>query len=510
MRKSWISAIAAIALCLCIWVIVRDFELPVWEQPNIRNPASESSRFAWVAKVPFSDRLDDYLSALGVKKYGAGHSGANEGLASFNNALLKGNSCFAELTTRFVDEVRIMDLEQLAKRPANWNRPKISDHLSKDSSPPAGFLWDLAMKYSKQDPNLAMSLIGVCGHDDAVSVDVALSDYVDPKVSTRKHRAFNAVMSSYQNFKAANQGLAMPESEFREMLGRYIFKPGCPSQMSLMFQPQALGLGVDIPDTLKIDIAKVQAPTLGASALPAKAYHVIAGATSSCLLYQRGIPSLFASEIHKRAVNAYRSATICRLIQNESRIGESVATNTPISWNDVKVFAHNLKTTPAICQNPTSSITVLCSIVQSNSRYRASDLTESTLANRLSTALARADAGLLVTKSKKFSALKACAEIDMHSNLESIVNSIDSSNCPLNWTQDKCQAAVSATRTWATDFEWTRAQHMAGERFARENCHLLSGGKDRLENACNALESVRALNSGSTEPPTAADRKTVQ
>jgi len=39
------------------------------------------------------------------------------------------------------------------------------------------------------------------------------------------------------------------------------------------------------------------------------------------------------------------------------------------------------------------------------------------------------------------------------------------------------------------DFKWTRAQHMAGESFARSHCKNI-GNQDSLQNACSALEKV--------------------
>jgi hypothetical protein len=358
------------------------------------------------------------------------------------------------------------------------------------------------MQFADQDPNLAMHLIGVCGHDDAVSIDVGLADYNDPKVSDRKKATFNEMMKAYQKLKSSNQVL-MPESEFQEMVRSFLYKPSCPMQISVMFQPKALSEAADIPSKLKSEIASVQAPKLGMSALPAKSYHVIGGALSTCILYQRGVPSIVASAIHERAVNAYRSSTICRIIMSEAEKGKSQLETPEISTEAIKDFVKNVKKLPSFCESSSRQVEPLCVVYNSNSRYRNIELSEGDLVQRLGTALIRVDAAMLVTKAREFPALENCSKIDVRSNLESILKSVQSAKCPSSWSNQRCNSAKQIARTWKTDFEWTRAQHMAGERFARNNCESLKSGKGRVGHACVALDKIRsssASNGSSTLP----------
>ena len=58
---------------------------------------------------------------------------------------------------------------------------------------------------------------------------------------------------------------------------------------SLFYVARSLGNEVDISDALKHEIASVQAPTKGISALPSKSYHIYGAALFSCLMKSQGL-----------------------------------------------------------------------------------------------------------------------------------------------------------------------------------------------------------------------------
>lgn len=115
------------------------------------------------------------------------------------------------------------------------------------------------------DPNIAMTLIGMCGHDNT------------------------------------GQG---PGNGIR-----------CPPLGSQMYFPQSLGAGIDIPQELKDRILALQSSPSDPNPPQSKYYHVLGAAATSCLLIQRGVPRIVAQTIVQTAANAYRIGRLCSEIQ---------------------------------------------------------------------------------------------------------------------------------------------------------------------------------------------------
>lgn len=53
---------------------------------------------------------------------------------------------------------------------------------------PPGWLWDLALKHAKGDPNSAMFLIGMCGHDDVNQGTYLYDDYSERALDTLRKK----------------------------------------------------------------------------------------------------------------------------------------------------------------------------------------------------------------------------------------------------------------------------------------------------------------------------------
>jgi hypothetical protein len=118
--------------------------------------------------------IREYASMLGQAEYeNSGVNGANEGVAAWNQHLLRENPCFRQLATRFYSEVHRRDQGHPPDGPPIANFVElihIGLNMGNQQGVEAGHLWDLAMDFSGQNPNLAINLIGICGHDNSNQV----------------------------------------------------------------------------------------------------------------------------------------------------------------------------------------------------------------------------------------------------------------------------------------------------------------------------------------------------
>lgn len=455
-----------------------------FEWPSNRSPASQNLFFNvlnWVGNAPLGNRLNDYIEALGVQKTGAGNRNSNPGLIAYNNKLVDGNKCFANLASQFYSEIQNQDLIQIAKNANLYKstndfllkRSTVSDKLTRATSPAAGYLWDLAIKYADGDANLAMHLIGVCGHDD-VSIDIDLPPNTNNRISEQKTRLLKQIE------KSAPQ-------EVTDYLRFRTSKPLCPLAMSSMYFPGALGAEYDIPESLKERIIQAQAPTSGGQALPSKSYHVMGGALATCLLHERGVPSVMARKIHKHAANAYRSTTTCRNIKMHLSSYEELNEKRPQWQDELKKFIEEVKKNPKFCNSPNSiNYSAFCNILTKSQVQPPPDQIQ----RRLESALANSDGAFLLARTATGKgSLDNCARIDLVSQLESGLSLSEKEKCPRSWDTQRCDNAKQSLKSWSVDFEWTRTQHLVGESFAADHCTNI-GNKDPLQHSCEALEKL--------------------
>lgn len=161
--------------------------------------------------------IENYLALIGVET----RVSQNVGINNFNSQYREANPCFSALFDKFRRKLAARD-RQLSK-PNRLFVPGYSLASSiTDIGGRPGEVWELAMTVAKNDKLLAIQLLGQEGHDD----------------------------------------LEIERENF-------------------LYAPLGLGSKYDISPQLKARIAQIQAPTLGASKLPAKAYHITGSAYAS-------------------------------------------------------------------------------------------------------------------------------------------------------------------------------------------------------------------------------------
>lgn len=485
MGKVQIKILMTISIFVAVFSHFFNLGLPTLDWPNDRGPASGSrldSIINMVTLAPFGSRFNDYIEALGVKKTGAGNRGSNPGLITFNDGLIKGNRCFADLAAQFYTELQILDLIKTQRNSTSITsiesllkskRATLLDSLDKNTSPQAGFLWDLAIKYADGDSNLAMHLIGLCGHDD-VSVELSLPENQNTGLQEKKENILKQLDKSVP-------------PEVAQYLRFRTSKPQCPFSTSPIYYPGALGSDYDIPKSLKEKIIQNQSPTLGGKALPAKSYHVMGGALATCLLIQRGIPSFVVRQVHKKATNAYRSTTSCSNIKKSLSLYSEKEPKAIQLQKELSEFIILVKKNPGLCTTPDRNIyQIFCNIFSNSEIHISSDL----VLNRIETAFSKADAVFLLNRTAAGkSSIENCNRIDLSSQLESALEHTENEKCLTTWSQQRCDKAKLALRGWIVDFEWTRSQHLVGESFASDHCTNV-GNHDRLEHSCTAFKNL--------------------
>lgn len=203
--------------------------------------------------------IDEYKAALGTKVTGD----ANNGIQGYYDRLLESNKCIRDLARGFYREI----IE------SSGNVFSVSSErniLTPPNKTTQGHFWKTALDWANNDKNLAMVLMGICGHDD--------------------------VAYSQQLF--------------------------CPQPESGVYDNESLGKGYDISNELKMRVVKAQGDNGKADHIPNKYYHVIGAATTSCLMLRRGVPPALARTAAMAVVNGYRSGRLCNDILTE---GHSVS-----------------------------------------------------------------------------------------------------------------------------------------------------------------------------------------
>jgi hypothetical protein len=282
----------------------------------------------WIKKMPFSSRLDPYLEFLGVKNGVKIDSQKNGAIDVFDINLLKSKPCFSTLTGYFYQEINYLDIiDRMASPLSKEDMPmRLIDESAASIGQRPGWLWQKALEVSKGNPNLAMRLIGMCGHDDGHHENVFFDTVLNPvlvrnlELEIRKNWSHLTVKYPGVNLEGILKGS-------KTFLGTN----SCTSY-STMLIPKSLGQKYDIDENLKEEIKHSQNQ---GSLVPAKYYHVIGGAYASCELIKAGVPSIIAKRIHLSASGAYRSSTINDMISPDIQAAQNFNVSTEFSENDI-------------------------------------------------------------------------------------------------------------------------------------------------------------------------------
>lgn len=294
-----------------------------------------------------------------------------------------------------------------------------------------GWVWDLALKNANGNPNRAMDLIGLCGHDNRFQ---GAKSFINKETGQK----------TYLN---------------------------CPEGSSPFFVPQALGKDADISGDLKNKIQQIQNPK-GTSNIPAKYYHTMGEAFVSCQLIQKGHKPEDVIEVAKLAARVYRSIYLCQKTAPYLDIKNALALPMDISdINGIEKFIEKKMTTckpeepPGIGKKP-------CDILKwhfGESFSKASALEKRQIVTEI---MSLVDASTLYQ-----TWYIPCTDIRLLGPGD-IANSKNlwSSKLiqPDGWSDERYERAKYILATWDIDFKWTVAQHEAGAKFAARVCKKIN------------------------------------
>lgn len=361
--------------------------------------------------------LVDYFKVIGFKP----RDNNNSGIQDYNTNLIKNNQCFNNLAAEFYFHLK--SRERMISHPKLKSQIDVPSVADKTDSP--GWLWDLAMKYANSDSNLAMQLIGVCGHDD------------------RSQLATEMTLSrSSPNAKSSTQ-------------------VKCP-EWSQMFVPGSLGAETMLPEEFLNRLAQIQAPKLGAAYLPAKYYHTIGAAYTSCYLYRAGISDFTINKIVRTSINAYRASRICRELSDRYTL-----TNEPFE----EIWAR--AQTKDVCVDKKS---FACDIKKQLNAFAHID--KKILEQKSRRALVR-------ERARHYFSQSLILERCVGPQVTTMVREYFSENgtggsknpCPKDLNSVECKEVRDVMATWAMDFEWSEKQHLQGMAFAKKIALCLKKAK---------------------------------
>ncbi|WP_413576180.1 hypothetical protein ACLVWU_17495 [Bdellovibrio sp. HCB290] len=482
--------------------------------------------------------LKEYLGTLGIESYGNDNvSMENKGLMAYyeNRFADAKNSCVRNAALAFYKDVekslsaqskgmKCNQSSESSKYGCSDSRAQLSEVAGegrfKGLSP--GWLWQLALKHSKNDPNSAIFLIGMCGHDDRSQ---GYLEYAD-----ESEKALDALRLQRQGTLAEKAKL---DAQIKELSKNYdrnqeqIFQLGkksvalkasadklqnssslkqelhCPPITSGYYAPQSLGKSADISQDLKNTIAADQKTADGAKSAPAKYYHVYGSALMACQLVQNGFSPTKASFVQQQAARVYRGVRMC----------ESVNQDFKQSWSDLskKYKAKDIvdltqKTVATIksgkvkCPRSLAGQAVppecdlLYSIGYSSEMVTSGELvvSASDIKEKIGGAARNSDA-LELYKSwylgggTAFGRKVPCTDVRMfgpNNLMKPDSNFFDKLSKPKGWSDERYRQASQKLGTWDDDFQWTIAQHKAGADFAGKNCKKRAPGEKPLRGIC--------------------------
>ncbi len=442
------------------------------------------------------------------------------------------------------------------------DRPAIDDHVGKGARSylEDGWLLKLAMKRTNNNPEAALELIGMCGHDDVAQGNY---DYYDKsqaaieknlaqveklkevkvKVDDDLKKAFKK-FSSNEDEKAKVYELGKKGLFLNRQIKGLSQKDGrdetllCPPQKSDFFAPGSLADGADISPSLVEKVRNIQSvgPSNG-HFIPAKYYHVYGSAFLGCKMVASGMTPAQAVAVQTQAARLYRGVRMCtaetfmlkarenlkdKLKMKDIENSAEVETKVSQLWDEknkgvfecgphggnwfVNGVLHKENYDPTKC-----GILNEFNIAGLNSVERAIAL------KKINARLGRDDAAKLYSSwyfggGSIGSTKLPCSDIrlkgpsDLMKPNEGILAKIFK---PSGWSDERYSAASKKLATFAVDFEWTVAQHRAGSNYGAKLCADAKGKKNPFEEkACSKENSTFDGTSNKTAHPVESSRST--
>lgn len=496
--------------------------------------------------------LKDYSEALGLERYSSDSAvGAfNAGVGAFFTRQYKDkrNSCVRDAAQKFYQDVGAYlkernpckgENEKYRRRDApppgsisygctSDDRAKLTEVAGEgrfDNQEP-GWVWKLALKNANGDPNAALLLIGMCGHDDTnqgayVALDksaegqdrayLAIDDYrskikriqaqIDELRAKKSDNSEDSYRISDLQYDLSETKIALEQIK-RD--GGQTVELNCPMSNTGYFAARSLDESADIPKDLKNELHEAFSGD-GATKTASKYYHVYGSAFMACQLVQNGVSPSNAALIQQQAARVYRGIRMCQ----ETQTKEKQSAERKIFEQTLSV-KYNSKDPLTIAKKIIASREVMegCDKIEpprecrylnmlglptfnmgSNAQFKLQD---SDIQAKVNGAMKSMDAaelykswylggGKIAGQQLPCSDIRVLGPNDLKNPTESFFGRLSK---PSDWTDERYQAATKKLSTWDADFKWTIAEHKAGADFAGKVCKKRAPGEKPLKGIC--------------------------
>jgi hypothetical protein len=433
----------------------------------------------------------------------------NVSIVHMNRKELEENSCFKDLTVQFYSQLQFEDSIH-SKKKGVQRRPSLADS-SKSIHKKDGWLWQMAMEYANQNSRLALALIGVCGHDDKSQIFVegdegttrdrlTLAEEVG-LIQAADSKKIKEYLARKNNLSITSPEIAAVVAEIEKM------DSPCPKDNSSLYYPGSLGEEFDIAAAQKVLIANELFSTPDLSKAPAKNYHIMGAARTSCDLVAGQVPDFVSQMIVTTAARGYRQTRFCQHHFTRSRFDVPfVEVDPKLEFTQLFSALKRVQDEPGICgfekgsleakgkpskKSEDKSVCKLWSqIGLTNPLHEANVGSFADLANSLQEEIATADLAAVFKAQPLFQSANQCQGLQYSDSVErffKLANSLNSKLCG-DLAKSRCELVLQKMKKGQIDIDWTVAQHQIGLEFAKKHCR-----KDfALESdSCSAVDKVR-------------------
>lgn len=462
-------------------------------QLSSNNNISSADKIALtlINKLPDSGTksgLQRYYSILSLKHYSDDSQVAlsNSGIALFFEQHFQQNACFSEKAYLFYRDLRRSTRQQQthAGDSSRHRRPSLGDVAGKnrkDLKP--GWLYERALQFSGGSPNAAISLIGLCGHDDKNQGDFKNFEIENKLINS------GAPSDEFYSLKDGSQGDAGETTL-------------CPSQYADFYVAGGLSKSSDISDGLKQKILTTQYPGKNALQIASKNYHVLGAAFMTCQMIEAGLNPLLAVKVESMAASLYRGIRLCQKIETPANIFWNLQREKEIARRPLGTTFETAVIEKALQRGREKSCSLqkirtdsLCKLLHTVGA--PFDLTVPRIEARARALLEKymdelVASGLYASWhiSGEVAGISLPCSRDQlwgpHPFLQWLINKTEVSLniCGHGLTMDSCRKAVRTVKSWETDFDWTVSQHAAGARFAARVCKSYPEGQSSFTEFC--------------------------
>lgn len=430
--------------------------------------------------------LKRYYELVDPSTYGQDQNVAisNSGISNYFEGQFFSNACFAEKALLFYRDVRATtrSSQKQESNDVRHNRPSLGDKSGVNRKDlPAGWLFSKALKYSHGNPNAALTLIGMCGHDDQ--------------------------KQGYFDNNAVTQLLTQKGIPYRELYSpveeQYYEETPCPPETADFFIAGALSAKADIPEKLKKKILEVQYPGKKPTQIASKNYHVLGAAFMTCQMIEAGLSPFLAVRVETTAASIYRGIRLCQEIEKPAALFFALQKNPEVKKRPRHLHFDEFVLQKALERGKSKSCLKqqdlrdpFCELLKASgapldtSLPRLEERARELIQNNLDKLIA---SGLYAS----WHVSGEVAGINLPCGRDQLLGPhpimkwlVSQANWPLNicgggLTSTACRRALDKIKTWELDFDWTVSQHLAGAQFAAEVCKPLSSGANSMDLFCD-------------------------